>query len=430
MPAHSESPATTPKPGKFQQDVLWNFASLAVLGISGIALNVLIGAHWDEATLGIFNQALAAYTFFSQVAVGGINLSALRLIAEKPGDRERLTSVVWSSLVPTVVLAALTALAYWLLRVPLGAMLDSPGVSEGIAVSAPGLFFFAVNKVLMSIVNGVQRMRAFAIFTSLRYLGILAALLVAMQLEMRGERLAYVFSVSEAFLFLVLSIEVGRLVEWRLPAGWSRFIREHLVYGAKSVLSGVLLELNAKVDIWMIGMYMSDKSVGIYTFASMIAEGVYQLLVVLQNNYNPILARLLALGDFDTLRATVAKGRKWTYLGMAAAGVVAVALYPLALSILTNKPDFQASWHPFMLLIAGIVVASGYIPFGQTLLMAGLPGWHTGMMVLTVAVNVALNAILVPHFGLVGSATATAVSMAVSVVLLKWFVKARVGVAL
>ena len=54
------------------------------------------------------------------------------------------------------------------------------------------------------------------------------------------------------------------------------------MYGAKSALAGVMLELNAKVDIWMIGVFLSDKLVGIYTFAAMVAEGVYQLLVVLQ----------------------------------------------------------------------------------------------------------------------------------------------------
>jgi O-antigen/teichoic acid export membrane protein len=290
------------------------------------------------------------------------------------------------------------------------------------------LFLFAVNKVLMSIVNGVQRMRAFAIFTSIRYAGILVALLVAMKIEMPGERLAYVFSASEGFLFLVIAVDVGRLVEWRLPAGFGAWVREHVVYGVKSALAGVLLELNAKVDIWMIGMFLSDAAVGIYTFAAMIAEGVYQLLVVLQNNYNPILAQIVSARDWDRLHATIARGRKWTYAGMAAVAVVAIALYPLALSILTNKPEFGASWLPFGILMAGIVLASGYIPFGQILLMGKQPGWHTLLMALTVLVNVIGNALLIPRLELEGAAIATAISTASSVVFLKVLARARLGV--
>ena len=271
-------------------------------------------------------------------------------------------------------------------------------------------------------------MRAFAIFTSIRYAGILVALLIAMKLEMPGAQLAYVFSASEAFLFGVLAFEVGRLVDWRIAPGFGAWVKEHVVYGAKSALSGVMLELNAKVDIWMIGVFLSDKLVGIYTFAAMVAEGVYQLLVVLQNNYNPVLARLLAERDFTTLRATVQKGRNWTYIGMAVVAVIAVWLYPAAVSILTDKPDFAESYWPFAWLMAGIFVASGYIPFGQTLLMANHPAWHTLLMGTTVLVNLIGNWILVPLHGLPGSAIATAISMGASVIFLKWFVKRRVGV--
>ena len=38
-------------------------------------------------------------------------------------------------------------------------------------------------------------------------------------------------------------------------------------------------------------IFMSDEKVGIYTFAALFAEGFYQLLIVLQNIMNPIMAR-------------------------------------------------------------------------------------------------------------------------------------------
>jgi O-antigen/teichoic acid export membrane protein len=178
----------------------------------------------------------------------------------------------------------------------------------------------------------------------------------------------------------------------------------------------------------MIGVYLSDTAVGIYTFAAMVAEGLYQLLIVLQNNYNPVLAQILAARDWDRLRETVRRARTRTYLAMTAVAIAAVALYPLALSILIGDPAFEPGWLPFGILMAGIVLASGYVPFGQILLMAKQPGWHTGLMSLIVLVNVAGNALLIPHLGLEGAATATAISMASSVLFLKLFVRARLGV--
>lgn len=416
--------------GKFQQDVLWNFASLAVLGVSGIALNVLIGRYYDDATLGVFNQALAAYIFFSQIAVGGINLSVLRAVAEHQGNRAKITSIVIGSLVPTLALAFASTLVFYGSKDWIASFLESDGVAEGIAAAAPGLFFFALNKVLLAVVNGVQRMRAYAIYQALRYALILCGLLLAMQLDLDGNKLAFVFTFAEVILFVVLAIEVGLQLSFPFGRDWTQWSRVHLSYGVRSALSGVLLELNARVDILMIGYFLTDSDVGIYTFAAMLAEGVYQLLVVLQSVYNPILARQIAQGAVGELHAMVVKGRFYTYVGMTAVGVVAVLVYPTVLSVLIEKPEFLASAAPFAFLMAGIVLASGYIPFGQTLLMGGHPGWHSGLMVVTVLTNVIGNAILIPMYGLSGSAAATATAMVVSVFVLKALVKWRLGFTL
>ncbi len=412
--------------GKFQSDVAWNVASLAILGIAGLALNILIAEHWDPSTLGVFNQALAAYTFFSMAAVGGIDRSALRAVAEAGEDRARAASAAWATLAPTAGIAAIVAGLYWLARWPIAHALESDGVARAIEASMPGLFFFALNKVLLAIVNGERRMRAFAIYQSLRYAGILATLFAAMHFEWSGDRLMVVFSVAEAVLFVVAGVDVARLLRATRP-GWGAEVRGHVVFGAKSAFSGVLLELNAKVDVWMIGLYMSDAAVGIYTYAAMIAEGLYQVVVVLQNVYNPILARHLALREHEAIRAIVRRGRTWAWVGLAAVGGLAVLLYPLALEIIGARPEFAESRLPFAILVGGIAAAAGYLPFGQMLLMGGQPAAHTALVGLTVLTNVVGNAILIPHHGLAGAAAATAVSMVVSIVLLRVLVRRRLS---
>ncbi len=424
---------------KFQSDVAWNVASLAILGVAGLALNVLIGEHWDESALGVFNQALAAYTFFSMAAVGGIDRSALRAVAaactdrehgaEAHQDRARIAAAAWSTLVPTVLLAAVVAVLYWLARQPIADMLDSPGVARAIEASAPGLFFFALNKVLLAVVNGAGRMRSFAVYQSLRYLGILVALFAAMRADLDSDRLMIVFTATESFLFVALGLDVSRYLV-ASPTGWLREVRAHVIFGARSAVSGVLLELNAKVDVWMIGIVMSDAAVGVYTYAAMLAEGLYQLVVVLQNVYNPILACQLARGERAELVELVRRGRVRAWIGIGAVGAVAIVAFPFALSVIGARPEFSAAHLPFAILVGGIALAAGYLPFGQILLMGGRPATHTVWMALTVLVNVAGNAFWISRYGLVGAAFATAVSMVASVVLLRIFARSKLGVSI
>lgn len=415
---------------RFQRDVLWNVASLAVLGVSGIALFSLIGRFYDADTLGAFYQVLSAYIVFSMLAVGGIDRSVLRAVVERSDDRQEGARIALGSLVPALVLALPVSLLFWASGSVLADWLESEAVAQGIEAATPGLFFFALNKVLLGVVNGLRRMRAFAVYQAARYVLILVGLVACVLLEVPGERLPLLFSIAELALFAILAVEVSTQLPWWRARGWLSWSGVHLRYGTKSVLSGVLLELNSKVDVLMLGLFLADFDVGIYTVAAQLAEGAFQLLVVLQNNYNPLLARHLAGGRLEELRVLVARGRRVAYGLFAAVAVVAVLLYPLAVRLLIDKPEFQASWMPFALLMAGITLAAGYLPFQHALLMGNRPAWHSAYMLLVVGLNAAGNALLIPRYGIEGAALATGLSFVAAAALLYGLARGLLGLRL
>jgi O-antigen/teichoic acid export membrane protein len=415
--------------GRFQRDALWNFASVAVLGVCGYGLNFLIGRYWGAAPLGVFNQTLAAYIFVSQAAVGGINLSVLRAMSERREDRGHVATVIAGSLPPTLLLASVFTLVFYLLREPVAALLDSPQVAEGIAAATPGLFFFALNKVGMSVVNGAQRMRAFALYTSLRYVLMVVGLGVVAWSDMGPGRIAFLFSFAEGLLFVPLALEVSAQMRAPIAPTWRTWTREHLVYGVKSMGSGMLMELNSRLDVLMLGVFLADGPVGVYSFAALVAEGVFQLLVVLQNNYNPLLAQHLAAGRIAELEQLIAKGKRITYLLMFGVGAATVAVFPVFLWVL-DRAEFAAGWLPLTLLVGGIVAIAGYMPFLQVLLMANKPAWHTRLMFSVVLLNAYFNALLIPCFGLSGAAAATAIAMLGSVLMLRVLARREVGLKL
>ncbi|MBI5431236.1 MAG: polysaccharide biosynthesis C-terminal domain-containing protein [Planctomycetes bacterium] len=414
--------------GKFRSDVAWNFASIAVLGVSGILLNTLISEVYGAAALGVFNQVWAAYVFFSQLAVGGIDLSVLKEVAAGSKDRERIAPAVVGALVPTLALAAAAALVFYGAAGFVGELLKSPGVAEGMRWASAGLFFFAVNKVLFGVVNGLRRMRVFAVLQSCRFLLMLAGFALVARFELGADRVAFLFTFAEGVLCALLALEVGAQIPWRAARDWSAWMPRHVAYGIRSCLSGVLMELNSRVDVLMLGYFLDDDGpVGVYSFAALIAEGVFQLMVKLQNNYNPLIAEHVALGNLRELEQLVHRGRWWSWLLMLGVGAVAVGGYPLGLELIGRDVDMVAGWSAFGVLIGGIFLAAGYMPFQQTLLMAGRPGWHTAMMACMVATNFVGNALLIPPFGLLGAALATALAMVVSVLVLRWMVARELG---
>lgn len=412
---------------RLRRDIVWNLAPVVLLGVVGLGINFAIGAWWGTSALGAFN--LVTITFFSFAVLGawGIQYSVLRAVAEVAHDRDRVAPIVVGALIPTVGIAALATCAYLLLRGPLGD-LQGPAVAEGMLWVAPGLFCFAINKVLLGIVNGLRRMRVFAVYTSLRYLLIGAGLGLARAWDLDGDQLPVIWTFTEGALLLVLAVELFATVPLARGARWRAEARRHLGFGARGVTATLAYEVNSKLDVWMLGNAVSNAHVGIYSLAAAVYEGVVQLAVVVQNNLNPIVAQQVAAGDQAAVEALVRRTRRWFVPALAGACLVGAAVYPYIIPLMTGDDAFASGARSFAIMMAGVALASPYLPFLQVLLMAGRPGWHTAYVLATTTTNLVACLVLIPRWGLEGAAIATSVALVASALLLRGFARRYAGV--
>lgn len=404
---------------KFRVDVLWNIASLGVLGVSGIVLNVLIASTVGAEALGIFNQVFAVYIFLSQLSVGGVHLSVMKHVSHHPRDRETCAAITVSALLLCTLLATLFALLTWLTSNWFGQLFDSPGVAVGLVLVSPGLVFFALNKVLLNGINGASAMRAYAVFQALRFVLILLGVATVIAFDFPGTYLAASLSVAELILFPCLALFTHRWL-WPLWPTWTRrhWLRAHFSFGARGLLSGALNEINTRVDILMLGYFTSDAAVGIYSVAAIMAEGFSQLSIVLRRNVDPILGECFASGNLRRIEAEARKLRRWFWPTMWTLGGLAALLYPVAMGLLAGG-DFSSSNHLFAILMLGVVLNASYRPFLGILLQAGHPGRHTLLVALLVLVNIVGNGFMIPLWGVTGAALATASVLVLEAVLIR-----------
>lgn len=402
---------------RFRGDLAWNVVSLAVSAACGIALNYAVSAVYGADRLGVFNQVLALYFLFSQLAALGVHYSALQEVAATEDARER-TGAATSALVITAGLSAIVAAGFWALAPVAARAMDSPDVARGVALTAPGLVCFALDKVALGCINGAAHMRAYAVLSGSRFVLMLAGFGVAVAIDLAPANLPVVVTIAEAGTLIMCLVAVRSMVGPIPGSELAARARRHLRFGLRGAGSGILAEVNTRVDLLLLGAFASDAVVGAYSFAAMLAEGAFQLLVVLRTNYAPVLTRMLAAGDRDALLATVRRGRNRTYAAAFAIGVLAVAGYALVVPRIASDPAIAGSWPLFGILIAGMVSASGYVPFNQMMLYARRPGWQTISVVAMLAVNVAANLALIPTLGALGAATGAAVAFASSVAIL------------
>ncbi|MBI5961141.1 MAG: oligosaccharide flippase family protein [Chloroflexi bacterium] len=416
---------------KFNQDVLWNIASLGLLAFGGVLINLVILRFRGEAALGVFNQVFALYIVLSQIGVGGLQHSALKHISYHQEDRARCADITTSALILVTAITLPMMAGGTLLAGPVGQLMNSAGVENGLRLVLPGLLFFALNKVLINVLNGLQHMRAYAVFRSLRFVLIPLAICVLVWADAPDSSLAFSLTLAEVGLFVGLVIYVyRRLIPLkRVEQARERF-REHISFGLRGVLSGILMELNTRVDVLMLGYFTSDATVGIYSFAAMLAEGASQFPLAIRWNVDPIIGRHFAEAQPQKIQELSARIRRTFHPIMVGVGALAMILYPVFLLIFLPDDHLMTSSAVFAIIMIGVIINAGYRPFTGLLMQGGRPGMHTLFIISLVFTDAALNLIFIPLWGIYGAAFVTMLTYTLEAVGLIVFARKLFGIRL
>ena len=214
---------------KIKNDLLWNYISLFFLGLSGLGINICIGLFFDPSTLGAFNQIVVTYLLIAILGSGGINFSVLRALAQNH-DKKIIKDIVKGALIPSFFLAIFFTIIYFNSIGFISNLFVSENVRKGMVVVTPAIFFFSINKVLLlGIINGMGRMRAFSIYQIIRYLGLIFSLLFYIRISLDGSNLPIIFN-SEIFLFIILIVDVTYNYRWISSENWYEWSKDHLLF--------------------------------------------------------------------------------------------------------------------------------------------------------------------------------------------------------
>ena len=413
--------------GKFSVDVIWNLGSLVLLGASGVLINILIAYYQSPASLGVFNQAFAFYIVLSQLAVGGMQFSIVKYLSPID-DRDVMATVISSGLVAITISATVVAGLAYLLAPYVGVLFNSNDVMLGIQFISPALVLFSVNKALMMVLNGTRRMRAYAVFQGVRYILIIAAVIGLILAGFTGAYLAWCFLVSELLLSAGLMTYVQRLTNGlRLKHVARPWILRHISFGMRGFFGGMLSDLNTRVDIILLGYFVNDASVGIYSFAAVFAEGFGQISYVVKQNLDPIIGRFTETNNIESLRSLMRKVVFVFVPCILAVSLLAVFLFPLMVRLFTDN-RFAESWPIFAVLLTGVVINAAFRPFQGVFLLTGHPGLHSLFFLAVVFSNAILNILFIRRIGLMGAAVATSLAYVVESLLILYGIRRILGV--
>ena len=197
----------------------------------------------------------------------------------------------------------------------------------------------------------------------------------------------------------------------RSPAATRETVRGYYNYSLPLTAKEAGTVMQGRVDVLMVGFFLSSTAVGIYNVSVLLAGVLYVPLLAANQLFAPVASRLYSQGQLADLEAIYRSVTRWILtVSLLLAAVIAVFRIEL---LGLFGPEFTAGSVVLLLFVASQLCNAATGPSGDLLMMTDhqyvvmINEWVFGVA------NVVLNVILLQLIGFVGAAVASAGVLAV-----------------
>jgi O-antigen/teichoic acid export membrane protein len=395
------------------------FAVKVLAAASAFCANVVVARLLGADQAGLFFLAHTIVLLAAAVGRLGLDQTFVRLIAAYRADDDwgRVKAVYRTGLTWVLLLSTGLALLLWTTADVLGRYVFSEaGFGAVLRVTALAVPFVALFGLLAAALQGVKR-----VVESLLTLSVIAPLaLLIFALALRPE------TADEVALLFVVSAGIavlGGVLSWYSRWPWSTPAQpvpsSHILASCLPLFVATVLSLSSNLSgQLMLGAWATSADVAIFNAAQRTAALTSFVLVAVNSIAAPKFAALYTTGQKAALKQTALNSTRL---------MVVVALPPLALMLFFPSwvlslfgPAFPDGALALQILAIGqfVNVASGSV--GYLLAMTGHERILRNIVFVAAASCIGLGLVLVPAYGLLGAAIATAVGMAMQNVLCVW----------
>jgi O-antigen/teichoic acid export membrane protein len=181
------------------------------------------------------------------------------------------------------------------------------------------------------------------------------------------------------------------------------------------------------IDTLILGFFREDSEVGVYRVAVQFSVVVSFGLTVLNQLLHPYISKLYTNNDFDKLQKLIVSS-SLAILGIAAIPALLLLIFGEYILDIIYGVEYVAAALALKVLVLGQLINAAIGSVGALLNMTGHEKDSMKGLLVAIAVNVLLDLILIPLYGIEGAAVASATSLAVWNIILKYYVMKRLEI--
>jgi len=185
-------------------------------------------------------------------------------------------------------------------------------------------------------------------------------------------------------------------------------------FGSKMMSINAINIIVNQADILMTGYYLPSTEVGFYSVAITLSMLIELFPSAVQKITYPATSEYWSQGNLVSLRRMIDKSMKLSACILFPLGM-GMGIFSKDIVVLLFRSEYISAALPLIILLVSRVIRGGTIvPVGASFAAVGRPGLSVIINAISAILGVTLNILLIPRYGIVGTATATAIALLVA----------------
>lgn len=380
---------------------------------------------------GIFAYILAWIVILNQFAMLGFDIALIRYVASYMAHQK--FSEMRGIIITGLVSVLLSSLALTFIVVFINSMIRSPLEYEELRTLLFGLIllvFMAINGIRQSILRGLKYVIRSILPDQIIRPGLFITICVVCyiyEFELHAKDAMFIYAVS-AFIIMVLGLKwLYALLPDEVKSSTSSYhIAEWIQTSLPLFMVSAMTFVLSQTDLIMLGVLSDKESTGIYSAVARLSEIVIFGLIAINSIAAPLISEQYSKDNMKELQKLLSSAAQ---LGSIYTVFACVGLYYFGRDLLgLFGDDFITGYAALLFLLAGYMVSAFAGSVGYILTMTGEQVIMVKIVGFIAILNIALNYILIPIYGLNGAAIATASSVALWNIIMLTTVMKKLGI--
>ena len=408
---------------KMMRDVQWSFISLATASLSHLLLRIVLGKELGPSGLGLYTLVFTIYIFGMHFAAFGIGVALTKYLAEFDDNLLRIKGFVSCGLFGSIISGSMMGVLMYLLSGIIAIQFfHSPGMVDLLKITAFCFPFIAMQKAVIGALNGLRKMKWFAIVNIAQHVSVMIVSIVLVVLLDMGVRGAVIGFVAPTIVVGALSLILIRKYFSTSLTNISTVLKEVLWFGFYIVLANSIGMINVQIDSLMVGHFMSETDVGYYAVAIIFVEGLRLIPDSVQRITTPTIANYYGKQEYEKIHELMKNSMLKVLAITILISFTLISLGQFLIELLF-KEEFLSAYYPLLILLVGYSFYAPVLSISGALAGIGKVALMSKLSFICAVMNTILNILLIPKYGITRAAIATSISLIITASLKLYFIK-------